>query len=234
MSRKHHKQEQGFTLVELSLSMAFIAMLLLGIALLTIQISAIYNKGLTMRSVNESGRLIAKDMQQTLNAAVATKVAFVDDDAGGRLCANNVVYAWNYAGRINSNGFSSNQNIYDSGEAGIRLIRFAGGVGYCNASLGSYPAIPSGVDGLTELLKEGDNTLALHEVTLSENSVAGDESRQKIYAISFILGSNDIERLAADGCRIPQSKVDDTYCVVNQFRFTARAGNMEPSEGYGG
>lgn len=62
MSRKHHKQEQGFTLVELSLSMAFIAMLLLGIALLTIQISAIYNKGLTMRSVNESGRLIAKDM----------------------------------------------------------------------------------------------------------------------------------------------------------------------------
>lgn len=213
--------------------MAFIAMLLLGIALLTMQISAIYNKGLTMKSVNESGRLIAKDMQQTLNAAVAAKVDFKEDGGGGRLCGNNVVYAWNYAGHLNANGFNNNQNRYNTGQTGIRLIRFSGGISYCTPVSGVYPVIPANASGLTDLLKEGDNTLALHDVTFSSTAVSGD-TRQMIYAISFILGSNDTAPLAADGCKIPESKVDDTYCAVNEFKFTARAGNEGSMEGYGG
>jgi hypothetical protein len=64
------RQSKGFTLVELMLSMAFVSLLLLAIALLVIQISNMYNKGLTLRAVNESGQLIASDLQETLNTSV--------------------------------------------------------------------------------------------------------------------------------------------------------------------
>ena len=244
MNRVYRSKEKGFTIIELSLAMAFIALLLLGIAMLTLQIGAIYNKGLTMRAVNDAGQLIARDIQQTLNSAVATDVIFKVDDGGGRLCANNIVYAWNYAGRLHSNGFNGNQNIFDAGSnpTGIRMVRFVGSTSYCTPAPdgGAYPLIPATSGTMTALLKEGDNTLALSGpidgrggVTLEENNVVGD-SEQRIYQVSFILGTNDATPLTEVGCEVPESSVDDQYCAVNKFEFTARAGNQQPAEGYGG
>lgn len=240
MNHAIRSKEKGFTIVELSLAMAFIALLLLGIAMLTIQISAIYNKGLTMRAVNDAGQLIARDMQQTLNSSIASEVIFKSDNGGGRLCANNVVYAWNYAGRLESGGFNGNRNIFDNGAKGIRLVRFSGSRTYCLPVSGAYPLIPTAADNLTALLKEGDNTLALsgpiedsEGFTFAENQVLGDDD-QRIYQISFILGTNDAAPLTDVGCSAPASSVDDQYCAVNKFEFTARAGNRQPTEGYGG
>lgn len=220
--------QSGFTLVELTLSMAFIALLLLGIAMLTLQISSIYNKGLTLRAVNESGQLIASDIQRTLNMATPTEVLSVGNTTGGRLCGNNVVYAWNFASHLTS-GF----NRFDTPGREVRMVRFTGDDTYCKPQppSGEYRVLPSASGMLTELLKAGDNTLAIHAFSVNEdaggvigNAVNGDDT-QRVYAISFRLGSNDTAIIASNGCVAPESRVDDEYCAVNDFSFTARAGN---------
>jgi len=227
VSRPYQKQS-GFTLVELTLSMAFIALLLLGIAMLTLQISSVYNKGLTLRAVNESGQLIASDIQRTLNMATPTEVLSVGDATGARLCANNTVYAWNYASRLTT-GF----NRFDTPGREVRMVRFGGDDTYCKPQppSGQYRALPSTADTMTELLKAGDNTLAIHAFTVTRdgmnvigNAVNGDDT-QRIYSISFRLGSNDTAIIASNGCESPTSRVDDDFCAVNDFSFTARAGN---------
>jgi competence protein ComGC len=228
-NRMHKRNTQsGFTLVELTLSMAFIALLLLGIAMLTLQISSIYNKGLTLRAVNESGQLIAGDIQRTLNMASPTEVLSVGDTTGGRLCANNAVYAWNFASHLTT-GF----NRFDTPGREVRMVRFTGDDTFCKPQppSGQYREVPSAADTTTELLKAGDNTLAIHAFSINRdatdaigNAVNGDDT-QRIYAVSFRLGSNDTAIIESNGCAVPESRVDDEYCAVNDFSFTARAGN---------
>ncbi len=233
----------GFTLVELSLAMAFIAMLLLGIALLTIQISAIYNKGLTMRAVNESGQLIASDIQRTLNTSRPQEVIFIERDGGGRLCANNVVYAWNYAGTALTTGSGIRGYNKHTGSLStpVRFVRFVGDDTYCRPTNPPtntiYKYLPAtNVDNLTALLKSGDNTLAIHELKIDNGSdgnvgqAVKDDSTQRMYHVSFVIGSNDQTLINASGCAVPASEIDDEYCAVNTFDFVARAGNKGVSE----
>src|SRR6476659_3635649 len=114
--RKTHSA--GFTLVELSLSMTFVAVLLLAIALLTMQITGIYRKGLTLRAVNQAGQLVSTDMERTLNVSVPQSVTEVDNAKGGRLCAGTTIYAWNYGKSILNYAASGNNsdlfNLFDS------------------------------------------------------------------------------------------------------------------------
>jgi len=226
MNQVRKTSQAGFTLVELSLAMAFIAMILLAVAMLTIQISGTYNKGLTMRSVNEAGQLISRDIQQTLNTSVPGDVIVLDSDTtGGRLCANSVVYAWNYAGHL-QDGFGG-RNRGPTG-TDVRLVRISADNSYCRRDgSGQYPMLSlsgPGASDFTELLGGGDNTLALSKFTLEESSVKNDVD-QKMYAVSFILGTSEGNIIESNDCDVPESIVDDEYCAVNVFEFTARAGN---------
>lgn len=226
--------EAGFTMVELTLSMAFIALLLLAIAILTLQISSIYNKGFTMRAVNESGQLIVSDIQRTLSGSRPTDVDTASDTTGGRLCANNVVYAWNYAGSLTNgfNDFSGDPNRE------VRMLRFLGDNNYCvKNDDDTYDAIPANSGTLTELLKAGDNTLAIHSFTVAPDptdstkygtAVTGDDT-QRMYDVAFVIGTSEqsvIQGLInGNGCSVPENRTEDEYCAVNEFRFIARAGS---------
>lgn len=228
MNHVNKPSQKGFTIVELTLAMAFIAMLLLAIALLTSQIGTIYNKGLTLKAVNDAGTFISRDIQQTLNTAASSQVMYVSGDgSGGRLCANNMVYAWNYGDRISGSYGFYGRNRIGTTTKDVRLVRFIGGSTYCTPMAGVYPYIPTDTSArLVHLLQGGDVELVLHpNLTVSEAEVVGDD-QQKIYSISFILGTKDMPGIGANGCVAPTSKVDDVYCAVNQFDFTARAGRQ--------
>lgn len=67
-------KKRGFTIVELALSMTFIAVLLVTIAYLTINISAIYQKGLAMRAVTSTGRQVVEELKKTIAATTATSL----------------------------------------------------------------------------------------------------------------------------------------------------------------
>ena len=221
----HRKNTAGFTLVELMLSMAFLSMLLLAIALLVLQISSVYNKGLTLRAVNEAGQLVSSDIQRTLDSASPAAVTHAPDDSvtnptGGRFCIGTTVYAWNYGKYLTDTG---RFNIFQDGRNDpVRLVKFTKDEkDYCQLDGDTYPPLPSSA---TDILSSGDSNLAIHLFTISEAPVEGDDS-QRIYDIRLELGTNETSVIAGNGCTKPASAVDDEYCAVNTFEFTARAGN---------
>lgn len=134
------RSSSGFTLVELTLSMTFIGSLLIIIALTTMQIMSIYNKGLTLKEVNNVSRMVVRDMQQSISGVNAFIVNYNDtngnvvsaesleeatsknqhyyqNEKGGRLCTGSYSYAWNFAKTITGVG----QGSFDS--AGVQYIQ---------------------------------------------------------------------------------------------------------------
>lgn len=61
--------KRGFTMIELSLVMAFIAFLLIAIAIITTNIVTIYQKGSTLKAVNSVGRGLVDEFTAAINQA---------------------------------------------------------------------------------------------------------------------------------------------------------------------
>jgi prepilin-type N-terminal cleavage/methylation domain-containing protein len=230
----NHSKQRGFTLIEMMLSMTFISILLLMIAMTTIQISNIYNKGITLREVNQAGRAISDELQRSIaattpfdvtpktSAAPATAnshyVKFTD---GGRLCLGQYSYVWNYGESIAK---STTYNKYtDNTDVRFAKVKDQGGALCSNVNLGAR--IVRG--NATEMLVSGDRDLAIHKFDV----IPGDSdlaTGQKMYAIQMIIGTNDQAQLTSNdtSCQPPSAMVgQETYCSVNQFDIIAHAGN---------
>ena len=240
-----HVKTKGFTLIELMLAMTFIAVLMMAIAMTTIQIGNIYNKGITLREVNQAGRTISDDLQRSIATAVPFDVTKkVDDspatlnskyvvrDGGGRLCLGRYTYAWNYGKSIAKvSGAAPVYNTYFkagdpsvTGEA-VRFAKIADPNGYLCAD----PAANIPRDNATEMLVSGDRDLVMHSFEIKTDPKAQDPTTgQTIYSISMIIGTNDHEQLTTNdtSCKPPADGAGvENYCSVNQFDIIARAGN---------
>lgn len=66
---KMFRNQQGFTITELSLAMAMLSVLMVIILLSAMNITSIYNKGITLKRVNQSGRTISTELQADLRKA---------------------------------------------------------------------------------------------------------------------------------------------------------------------
>lgn len=64
---KEHKK--GFTIIEITLAMTFLAILMVSIATLIMCVTNIYQKGLAMRAINATGTEIIEDITRTVGAA---------------------------------------------------------------------------------------------------------------------------------------------------------------------
>lgn len=65
----HLRSKQGFTMVEVTLALAFISMLLISIATITTSISALYRKGITLKTINSVGRNLVSEVTSAINNA---------------------------------------------------------------------------------------------------------------------------------------------------------------------
>lgn len=141
MNRK--ARAQGFTIIELMLAMAFVSFLLLAIAMTIIQIGNIYNRGLTLKEVNQAGRSIADELQRNISSGSSFKIdlgtgnryqqeyagiqsSYVvqingSDEYGGRLCLGQYSYIWNY-GKYIASGYSE-LNKYSGSNKTIRFVK---------------------------------------------------------------------------------------------------------------
>lgn len=226
MTQYNHPQ-RGFTLVELSLALSFIAILLLAIAVLTIQISAIYTKGLTIKQVNDAGTVVSSDIQRTFSVARASSVdRVIRPDKSGRICVGPLTYAWNSGEAFIANNYF---NRYALKTDTVRMVKFAaqagaspvGVVKYCEPDInGVYPLIP---DDATEMVAISDRELVIQELDFAETPVAGN---QTIYNFTMRIGTNGADVISGTRCSVPNTK-DDQYCAVNQFNFVARVGSAE-------
>lgn len=238
-----HVKQKGFTLIELLLAMTFISVLLLAIAMTILQISAIYNRGMTLKEVNQSGRAISSDVQKAITSSALFPVTnpgsrFIQQgNWGGRLCLSQYSYIWNYGTSV-----TPNLNIYTpASTTRIRFVKVPDLTArYCTTPLPNITAA-----GAVELLSAGDHDIAIHNVSVTTSTTATDIlTGQQLYTVTFVIGTSNATALDSynsttnpkpayyngliSGCKPPNiSGSDPIYCVVQTFSFVARAGNVQ-------
>lgn len=216
-----HRQD-GFTLVELMLSMAFLSILLVAIALLTIQVTNIYTKGITMGAVNQSGQVIATELRDKLAQVSPDNVKLVSNGtpaAWGRLCTGETTYAWNYARTLTGVVTTPNHFGANNTDRDVRFARISdpGGV-LCIQDKNGYPALTRA--NTFDLIDKEERNIAIHSLSFS-NQIIGN---QKIYAITMTVGTNNSgEFISGQTSCKPPSEGFDEFCAVNEFDFTARS-----------
>lgn len=69
-----HSTKAGFTIIELTLTMSFVAVLLITIAIVTTNIVTIYQKGLALKAVNSVGRSLIDELTTAISSAPAMDI----------------------------------------------------------------------------------------------------------------------------------------------------------------
>ncbi len=220
---------QGFTLIELMLAMTYVALLLLAIAMTTMQIGRIYNKGITLKNVNQVGRDVTDELQRSIAGVQPFDVPthYVSQPGGGRLCLGTYSYVWNFGKALaDTSGTLPVMNVYDDPNAGpIHLAK----VSDTGAALCTKPYGKISKANAVELLTGGDHDLVIHQFDLAETQ-RDDLAGQALYAITLSIGTNDQAQLETGDltCKAPADGAgNDDYCAVNRFDLTARAGNKQ-------
>lgn len=102
VSKKLVKQKKaGFTIVELSLTMAFVGVLLITIAIVTTNIVTIYQKGMTIKAVNSVGRGLVDELVSAINTAPSVDTtslcnSLVTGDTNVRRCIKENAFDYIY------------------------------------------------------------------------------------------------------------------------------------------
>jgi type II secretory pathway pseudopilin PulG len=231
----HAAKQQGFTIIELVLAMAFISALLLAIAMTIIQIGTIYNRGMTLKEVNQTARSMTDELNRGLAASDVASLAtiYAPTPTGGRLCLGQYSYIWNYAASYGNSQRAQYVNAARNETGPIRFVRVPDtSRKYCQVQTGSpqYLHIQNAdTDSAVELLKAGDRALSIHQFTLRLATNGADPATgQQLYNLSFTIGTGNVSALTADqsACLPPNSPNSDfAYCNVQKFDLVVRAGN---------
>lgn len=236
------RRSQGFTLIELVLAMAFISVLLLAIAMTIIQVGVIYNKGMTLKEINQAGRAIGDDVKRTTAASEPIVLAndYVTNSGGGRLCLGAYSYIWNTTAAIQRN--DPNLTTYASDPTKqVNFVKVAdsakiycsknssGALVYRQIRANPSDASLDDTEEAQELLPAGDHSLGINQFTLPATFAVSDSTTgQTMYTLMYTLGSGPISAMNSDqsaclGAGEPES--DLTYCSVQQFTLVLRTGS---------
>ena len=234
--------------------MGFVSAILIAIALTIIQIGGIYNRGVTLKQVNQAGRAVSSELQDSISSSApfsvetdsgATSTTLLEQDWGGAFCLGGYSYIWNNGEDIEkamSSGNYDNLNIYRDED-----VDYSGTVSeskiphfikiydpsrsYCEVIEGEK------IEGIkladsTDLLAVGQNNLVIHKLTISTyNEAMSAVSNQQLYDITITIGTNKRETLLLENgevnsCQPPSAfDADPTYCSVEQFHIVARSGS---------
>lgn len=226
-------KRDGFTLIELMLAMTFLSFLLIAIATTVIDISQIYNKGLTLKSINQIGRTITDDVRSTMAFSDPFPISgngsrYVVQSWGGRLCVGSYSYIWNTGNALFVND-PTRLNLYSAPNSAtrIRFVKvFDPGGSYCDDPTKSVV-----YSGAIELISGGQHNLAMQSFSITSYSTATDaKTNQALYNISVIMSTNNQDALKNTSgfieCKAPnEANSDPDYCAVGYFNFTALAGS---------
>lgn len=244
-----YSKSRGFTLIELMLSMTFVAVLLLTIALTVIRIGTLYNSGMTLKGVNQASRDVADDLKRTVASANTIDVSTSGADTrqfvyvrsgssivGGRLCLGSYSYVWNTGRGLE---IPTNPNVahYINGSGASALVRLLkvpdAGMRYCEKraddSINTVDITASDSQVAVELLPEGDHNIAVQSFAVTTTDAASDPATgQKLYQFDYTLGAGPTTAMnnTQTGCLPPDHPDSNAaYCNVQQFKITLRNGS---------
>ena len=209
------KNRNGFTIIEFVLAMAFIGIILMAICMITIQITGIYQKGLSLRAINSTGRQIMDDMSSAVTgSAIVTDinpsadVAITDEmilnkrksyfqynkindsrQASGIFCTGSFDYVWNTAETLMDN---NNTNAVLINGKKYKLARIDDNSRkYCDPNATKVNNI---VDAsireadVIELINNDEADLAVYDFTVYP-AMQSESTRHILYPISMIIAT---------------------------------------------
>ena len=95
-----HNWKRGFTLVELSFSLAFIASLSLALVVITLNLTSSYQRGLVLKQVNTTGNSLISDFKAAIanssakNITDVCTIKYETNSAGQNACRNDNAYSF--------------------------------------------------------------------------------------------------------------------------------------------
>lgn len=220
------KLRDGFTLVELSLVMAFISLLLLAILFSTIHIGKIYAKGVTNRQINQVGRELVDTMRRDFLVADAARISsYVPvGNKSGRICLGKVSYVWNTAAALADGGDSSTIKDKDGSTPVVFSRVIDSGGSLCSNTTGNYPTSLVGIGDVTDILSGDGRMLAVYSLSFSQLTRNVSDG---LYTINITVGTNDPSTVDSTTmeCRPPSDHSSNfEYCSVAEFSIIVRAG----------
>lgn len=223
---------RGFTLVELTLVMAFLSVLLLAILMTTLQIGKLYTKGVTNRTINQIGRDLSDTLRRDFLTASPDRIVITTPTGSGtatsgRLCLGSVSYAWNTADLINQTGSPVKMTKSGSPIVLERVVDASNQLCTIVPGPGTYITdIPSALESANVLAGDG-RSIAIYDFTVTELDVDG---KNGLYELKITIGTNDPGTTQRNGtepvqCKPPtDSSSDFNYCSVADFDIIVRTG----------
>ena len=233
-------RQKGFTIIELTLSMAFVSVLLLAIVMTSIQAGRIYNKGVVLESVNQASRDIGDSIRRDFMQSDAAHVSRTDESESviilseggqpksGRFCLGGYSYLWNYPSVLEAAlaGESVSGPVVRRGDTIINFVRVVDdGGSFCASSDGNYETNIGADRQLMSMLDEkGDQgvVLAIHELGI-EPVLANSNSSEALLRVKYTIGTSAQAEINGQQCRPPaDGSANDQFCAINQFEMIVR------------
>lgn len=237
--RLEHKRQSGFTLIELTLSIAFLGTLLLMSSAIIVQSISIYNKGVALKQINQAGRSLVEDINRV--SAGGFQVMLSDNGTAGYLCIKDTniwrSYTWNSVrqGVGGTTTVGPKQFTYD-GQA-VSLARSndtVNGSSNCNLPTGSDLALNT--SQVTPMLTSQVRILSV-DITSPDST---DATLAGLRKVAFWFGTYD-ESGAVQGMSpvfdgathtwmCQGGKLGD-FCAVSKFETVLYTANQETTIG---
>ncbi len=224
---------RGFTLVELTLAIAFLSILLLAILYVTIQSGKLYAKGITYKNVNQASREVVDTLRRDFAGADASLIQLppllgAGKAQSGRVCTGQVSYVWNTVALL----ATGSTKIQDGSMPVIfRRVVDPGATLCLETTPGHYPMTITGMQS-RELLSTDAISLATYQFTVTR--LQTDGNKRGLYLAHMELGTSEegttLYDSAADSytCRPPADNTANfDYCTVVDFDTIVRAGGNQ-------
>ncbi len=206
---------KGFTITELMFAMSMLAIVLLILLASILQLTRTYNKGITLKQVNQNGRVIGDELTRAIRLAGTASIA--QPANRDRVCFGSNSFIWT---NDNSSSLAKTYNRYNgaSGQLVTGFVKVSG-VNLCSSPNSFVPR-----DQATQLLKGGEGAG-------SENDESGLVMRgvtvsiplnSKLVSISYTISTSDPDGDLISSGKCKGSSGDD-FCALNRFNVTVYA-----------
>ncbi len=223
---------RGFTITELSIAMSLFSVLLFILVISAVNFTNIYNKGITLKRVNQSGGNIAKELQTNLGRSSEVQIK-KDAGPGNRVigvCAGDYSFVWSV---YPSGAGSGNQApiiglTYSDDTTPLYFAKVEDPAremcssappkpykGDCPSPLNCYSS--------TELLGDG---LVIRDPGTAANPGGLDvilNEEGKLVTVVYTISTNGGEDIISDATNRStcQGGATDTFCALNTFVVTS-------------
>jgi hypothetical protein len=235
------RRDSGFTIIELTLAMSFVAVLLVSVAMLSIQLTNQYSRGLTLKETTQAGTEVANDIKRTIaqaqiqNGGIRTK----DVPNAKVLCTGTYSYIASTPTALEAGQGVTIQSGPSGAPTPARFVKV-------RDSSGSLCGSPSVLDtdssyettDAVELLAGGSRLLSVREMSVSPTPAQISQPSYAFYnefqqgrgfytvSITITAGLTSELDLVARNCKPPKnSQANTDFCAVNTFDITSRVGS---------